>query len=76
MDPVDVFNDVMIEVIRVRKEFGSFNSSHEGLSVIWEEFEELKAEVFKKAEKRSNARLRREALHVAAMGLRFMIDLT
>jgi hypothetical protein len=31
-----------------KKEHGPIRSPHEGLAVIWEEFEELKAEIFKK----------------------------
>ncbi len=55
--------------------FAPFHSAHEGYAVLLEELEELKAEVFKPQSKRSTAKLRLEALQVAAMGLRFIIDI-
>jgi hypothetical protein len=51
----------------------SMHSPHEGHSVIREEFEELWEEV--RAQKPDNARMVKEAAQVAAMGLRFLIDL-
>lgn len=53
-----------------------FNSPEEGLAVIMEEFEELKAEVFTKPEARTMVKLRSEATQLAAMAIRFMVDLT
>lgn len=47
-----------------------YASLHEGLAVLWEEFEELKAEVFRRPEHRSLPRLRAEAVQVAAVALR------
>jgi len=57
-------------------QFQPFRSPHEGIAIILEEYEELKAEVFKKFEERDIGRMNKEAKHVAAMALRFMIDLT
>jgi len=54
---------------------GSFHSAHEGLAVILEEFEELKEEVWKKRQDRDSAKMYSEAMQIAAMGLRFMIDI-
>ena len=56
--------------------FPPFNSPHEGWAVILEEVEELKAEVFKQHDARSKILMCHEAKQVAAMALRFMIDLT
>ena len=58
-----------------------FNSFHEGYAVILEELEELKDEVFKKSTKEARviqgkAALRAEAVQVAAMSIRFIVDLT
>jgi len=56
--------------------FPPFNSAHEGLAVIQEEFEELKSEVFKKSKYRNDSEMRREAIQIAAMAVRFIIDVT
>ncbi len=68
-----------------------FNSIHEGLGVLWEEFEELKDEVFfgeKRAKQQHGItpdvaakhvhkeRMRKEAIQVAAMAVRFIQELT
>jgi len=64
------------ETTRARNIHGAFNSAHEGLAVIQEEFEGLKYEVFKPFEKRSLEKLRDETTQLAAMALKFIIDLT
>jgi len=53
----------------------AFNSAHEGIAVLMEELDELKAEVWKKGRERDRARMRKEAQQVAAMAIRFMVDL-
>jgi hypothetical protein len=49
---------------------------HEGFAIILEELDELKAEVFKQHGERTKEKMRNEALQVAAMALRFMVDCT
>ena len=56
-------------------EYPAFNSEHEGYAVIQEELEELWEEVKKSPRKRSADKLREEAVQVAAMALRFLVDL-
>ncbi len=58
---------------QARKEHPPFHSTHEGLAVIWEEFEELKQEVFKKDI--DKIALLMELTSVAAMCQRFAEDL-
>jgi hypothetical protein len=53
---------------------GAFHSAHEGLAVIHEEFDELKAEVWKKARERDPDALIKEAKQVGAMAMRFLVD--
>lgn len=50
------------------------NSAHEGYAIILEELDELWKEIKKKEYERNIDRMREEAMHVAAMGIRFMID--
>ncbi len=52
----------------------TFASSWEGYAVLEEEFEELKAEVFRKPESRDMGRVRKELVQVAAMGVRYVVD--
>jgi hypothetical protein len=55
------------ELERATARFDTFHSPHEGLAVIWEEFEELKEHVW--------ANTGREAVQVATMALRYVYDL-
>lgn len=64
------------EMQRAISKFPSFRSPHEGLAIILEEYEELKREVFKQHDVRSTTLMTKEAMHIAAMALRFMVDLT
>jgi hypothetical protein len=69
-----LFTDVRMEHQRAISKFPPFNSAHEGLAIIEEEFEELKAEVFKKKEARSYPNMKNEATQLADMALRFILD--
>ena len=63
------------ELSRATLKNGTFNSYHEGYAVILEELDELWEEVRKNPRNRSVSRMRDEAVQVAAMALRFLVDL-
>lgn len=67
--------DQAIEIVRseykrAERMFGAFNSAHEGYAVLLEEVDELWTEV--KENRPNQAKL--EAIQVAAMALRFLVD--
>ncbi len=64
------------ELERASTAYDKFNSAHEGLAVIEEEFLELRSEVYKRQTERSADLMRGEAIQVAAMALRFILDIT
>jgi hypothetical protein len=67
--------DVSEELDRVLKKFPKkWTDAHHGIALVWEEFEELKAEVWKKQRKRKPAKMRKEAIQVAAMAIRFAME--
>lgn len=63
---------VRIELHKATEKYGPFASTHEGYAVIHEELDELWDEVKTNG---SNQRLRKEATQVAAMAIRFMLDI-
>ena len=66
---------VLEEYERAIAKFKPHASPLEGYAVLEEEFEELKAEVFKSPKKRDAARVRGELVQVAAMGVRYVTDI-
>lgn len=70
------FQEVRDELDTAMSRFGPMASAHEGLAVLWEEFEELKVEVFKSPKKRDIHAMHAEAVQCAAMALRFIVDVT
>ena len=67
--------DVEQELCQVSNKYPAFHSPHEGYAVLLEEVEELKSEIFCNPITRSPAAMRAEATQVAAMALRFIMDL-
>ena len=67
---------VLVELHEARQKFPPFNSAHEGWAVIAEELDELWAVVREKQSTPGrDARLGREAIQVAAMAVRFLVDM-
>ena len=88
-DVDDVLKDVYYEYKRASSKFPPFNSAHEGIAIIEEEYDELWDEIKKKdlyndptglyigidfTKYRDKKRMREEAIQLAAMSLRFLID--
>ncbi len=67
--------ELAIEADRAAQRFQPFHSTHEGYGVITEEYKELEAELFKKQSEYDMAKMRKEAVHLGAMALRFIYDL-
>lgn len=67
-----VANEVMGSLIKAKLKHERMHSAHEGYAVILEEVDELWDEV--KQQRFSPFGARREALHIAAMGMRFVLD--
>jgi NTP pyrophosphatase (non-canonical NTP hydrolase) len=64
--------DVLAEVQQARDNWPGFNSAHEGFAVLLEEVDELKSHVWTNQKRRDLPAMRKEAMQVAAMALRFM----
>lgn len=68
-----IFNDLRRELAAAIMKHAPMHSAHEGHSVIREELEELWEHV--REDTGHTARARKEALQVAAMGIRYAYDL-
>lgn len=63
------------EVESATKNWPAFNSAHEGFGVLLEEVEELKAHVWTKQKNRDLESMKKEAIQVAAMAIRFAVEI-
>ena len=69
------FHEVADELEAATAKFGPFASAHEGLAVIEEEFLELRSAVFWGVDQKGRpSKPYDEAIQLAAMALRFMVD--
>lgn len=66
--------DVGLELKKAMGKFPPMNSAHEGWAILKEEEEELWDEVKKPQSKHDLKRMEAEAIQVAAMATRFIID--
>lgn len=70
----DVILDATVELTAATASWPAFNSAHEAFSVLAEEVDELWDHVKVNQKRRDLAAMRKEALQVAAMALRFALD--
>lgn len=69
---IDALVDVENEYNKARTHHRPMQSKHEGLAVLWEEFEEVKQEVFKRHP--DPVALRKELIQVAAMAVAMILE--
>lgn len=69
-----VLQEVADEVQRANDLYPPHNSAHEGFAVLNEEFDELKTHVWTNQKRRDLDAMRKEAIQVAAMAVRFVTD--
>lgn len=74
MNQIDALTRIAEEATRAAQKYTPFNSAHEGYAVLLEEVDELWDEVKKNPKARDMAKMRDEAIQVAAMALRFLTD--
>jgi len=67
-------DDLITELALARRNFPPFNTAHEGYAVLYEEVDELWDEVKKSPAKRDLVKMRAEAIQVAAMAIRVVLD--
>ncbi len=76
MSESKALRDVANELARARRKFSRVQSStHEGYAVILEELDELWDEIKGPDDSKQIARMRAEAVQVAAMAVRFIEDI-
>lgn len=71
----DVIDDIKSEVHRAIAKYPPMNSAHEAWAVLFEEVDELWEEVRAKQGERSLEAMRTECIQVAAMAVRFAMDI-
>ena len=76
MDKAKALKLIADEHDRAVGKFSAFHNAHEGWGVIREEYLELEEEIRKKQSDYDLNKMRREAMQLGAMALRFIIDLT
>lgn len=71
----DILQAVDDEVIQAMDSYPAFHSAHEGYSVLAEEVDELWDLVKLKQSKRDAETMQKEAIQVAAMAVRFALEI-
>lgn len=69
-----IIDGMTLELVDASAKWPPFNSAHEGFAVLAEEVDELWAHVKVNQKRRDLAAMRKEAIQVAAMALRFALD--
>lgn len=72
----EVVAEVTKELLSAMTNWPRFNSAHEGYGVMLEEFDELWEHVKTNQRKRDLPAMKKEAIQVAAMAIRFALEVT
>lgn len=75
MNIEEALQEVELEHGKAIDKFPIFCSPHEGISIIREEYLELEQEVFKNPQVKDKSKMQKEATQLAAMAVRFLVDL-
>lgn len=71
---LDAISDIVDEFTHACSKFGSMSSAHEGYAVLLEEVDELWDHVKMKQFERDMKAMRKEAVQIAAMALKFIVQ--
>ena len=71
----EILEAIREEFLNASTKYPPFHSMHEGYAVILEELDELKEAIWKSKGVRLNPVAAKEAIQVAAMAVRFILDL-
>lgn len=77
VEPLDCGTAVSLafdELVKAREKWPRFNSAHEGYGVLLEEVDELWEHVKTNQKRRDLRAMRKEAIQIAAMALRFAVE--
>ncbi len=66
--------EMAAEAANAKEKWGEFNSAHEGFAVLLEEVDELKAHVWTNQKRRDLEGMRKEAIQIGAMAIRFAAE--
>lgn len=69
-----LLDEVDVELHKAMTNWPPFNSAHEGYGVLAEEFDELWSHVKTNQKRRDIQAMRKEAIQVAAMAMRFALE--
>ncbi|MCK4976151.1 MAG: hypothetical protein KAS36_04395 [Anaerolineales bacterium] len=76
LEVVDELKMLKAKVDDPNHPFANLHSPHHGYALLLEEMDELWEEIRKKNEFRDLEAMREEAMQIAALAIRFMVDLT
>ena len=71
----ETIKEILHEHTKAVNRYASFNSAHEGYAILKEEVDELWDEIKKKDHIRDKKEMKKEAIQVAAMALRFITEI-